>query len=59
MKPSLLEILTCPACRGELELTAEAEKDGEIVSGALRCRKCDVCYPIVDSIPNLLPPEAG
>jgi uncharacterized protein YbaR (Trm112 family) len=28
-----------------------------VVAGSLYCPKCAVHYPIVDSIPNLLPPE--
>jgi uncharacterized protein YbaR (Trm112 family) len=57
MKRELMEILACPVCKGELELTIEEEKDQEIHSGSLYCRKCNVRYPIVDTIPNLLPPD--
>jgi uncharacterized protein YbaR (Trm112 family) len=59
MKRELMEILACPLCKGELELAVVAEEGDEIVTGTLRCPKCDVSYPIVDSIPNLLPPEKG
>lgn len=57
MKKDLMDILACPVCKGELELTAEEENDTEVVTGTLYCAKCDVRYPIVDTIPNLLPPE--
>ena len=57
MKRELMEILACPVCKGELELSVEEENEKEIVSGSLYCRKCDVRYPIVDTIPNLLPPD--
>ena len=57
MKRELMDILACPACKGELELTVEEEKEREIVSGSLYCRKCNERYPIVDTIPNLLPPD--
>jgi uncharacterized protein YbaR (Trm112 family) len=57
MKKELTEILACPVCKGELELSVEAEREGEIVTGSLYCPKCAYRYPIVDSIPNLLPPE--
>jgi uncharacterized protein YbaR (Trm112 family) len=57
MKKELMEILACPVCKGELELTVEQEDEEEIVSGYLYCRKCDERYPIVDTIPNLLPPD--
>ncbi len=52
-----MDILACPVCKGVLELTVTKEKDGEIISGSLLCRKCNVTYPIEDTIPNLLPPE--
>ena len=57
MKRELMDILACPVCKGELELEVEAEGGGEIITGSLNCHKCDVRYPIVDSIPNLLPPD--
>ncbi|MEK7847987.1 MAG: methytransferase partner Trm112 [Chloroflexota bacterium] len=57
MKRDLLDILACPVCKGDLELTVVVEKDGEIVTGSLYCQKCDFRYPITDTIPNLLPPE--
>ena len=52
-----MDILACPVCKGELELSIEAEKEPEIVTGSLYCRRCNVNYPIVDTIPNLLPPD--
>jgi uncharacterized protein YbaR (Trm112 family) len=57
MKRELMDILACPVCKGKLELTVEEENEQEIVNGSLYCRKCDEHYPIVDTIPNLLPPE--
>jgi len=39
-------------------LNIETESEGgEIETGSLYCKKCDLRYPIEDSIPNLLPPE--
>jgi uncharacterized protein len=55
MKKDLMNILVCPACKGKLTLTIEKENEKEIVSGYLFCGKCNVRYPIVDTIPNLLP----
>jgi len=57
MKRSLLDILACPVCKGKLELKVEVEGEGEVITGSLRCPKCNVNYPITESIPNLLPPE--
>ena len=52
-----MDILACPVCKGELELSVEEENENEIVTGSLYCSKCNERYPIVDAIPNLLPPD--
>ncbi len=52
-----MDILVCPVCKGELKLSVNEETEAEIVSGSLYCAKCDVTYPIIETIPNLLPPE--
>jgi len=57
MKRELMDILVCPVCKGELQLTVTEENQEEIVSGSLHCSQCRVDYPIVDAIPNLLPPD--
>jgi len=57
MKRDLMDILACPACKGKLELSVEEENGQEIITGFLHCPKCNERYPIVDGIPNLLPPE--
>lgn len=57
MKKSLLDILACPMCKGELQLTITQEDEKEIIEGSLYCAKCQEHYPIEDSIPNLLPPD--
>ena len=57
MKKDLMEILACPLCKGDLELDIQEEDEREVVAGSLYCAKCEQRYPIVDSIPNLLPPE--
>ena len=57
MKGDLMSILVCPTCRSSLTLAVVEEDDDEIVSGTLTCDPCGEVYPIVDTIPNLLPPE--
>lgn len=52
-----MDILACPVCKRELELSVDEENEEEVVTGCLYCPKCDEHYPIVDTIPNLLPPE--
>ena len=57
MRHDLMEILVCPMCKGELQLTVDEENEQEIVRGTLFCARCDERYPIEDTIPNLLPPD--
>ena len=57
MKKELMEILVCPLCKGPLELTVDEEDEKEIVTGSLYCSRCQERYPIVDTIPNMLPPD--
>ena len=57
MRKDLMDILACPMCKGELQLTAEEEEAEEVVKGSLFCAKCNERYPIEDGIPNLLPPD--
>ncbi len=52
-----MDILVCPVCKGKLELSVEEENEKEIVTGSLYCPKCSEHYPIVDTVPNLLPPD--
>lgn len=59
MKRELMDILVCPVCKRDLTLNVEAEEGEEIITGSLYCAKCDVRYPITDSIPNLLPPDSN
>lgn len=62
MRPDLLNIIACPVCKGRLALqahttaTAEASEPGEVREGRLTCAPCNEGYPIVEGIPNLLPP---
>ena len=56
MRRKLMDILVCPTCRGQLILKVKEERDGEIIAGSLSCKSCDDVYPIVDTIPNMLPP---
>jgi uncharacterized protein YbaR (Trm112 family) len=46
----LLEILACPKCKGDIELTEK--QDG------LVCKACKLMYPIKDDIPIMLIDEA-
>ena len=46
--PELMDILVCPACKGDLR-----EEDAELV-----CTVCGLRYPVRDGIPIMLVDEA-
>ncbi len=50
LNKELLDILACPKCKGDLELSSK--EDGLI------CRKCELVYPIEEDIPIMLIDEA-
>jgi len=57
MRRSLLDILCCPVCKGDLVLRSTEVEGGEILEGVLSCGVCSVEYPITDGIPDLIPRE--
>ena len=60
MKPWAVELLRCPSCGGTLKSIAfDQDPQGEILSGVLQCRAagCTAWYPVVRTIPRMLPPE--
>ena len=57
MRKDLTKILVCPICKESLDLSVDESKDGEVISGHLICTKCPERYPIVDAIPDLMPPD--
>lgn len=57
MQRSMLDILACPIDKHyPLDLFVVSE-GSEVDEGALRCGSCSRFYPIIDSIPILLPDE--
>ena len=52
-----MDILVCPVCKGRLELKIEVEDAEEVAAGTMYCSNCEDNYPIVNGIPNLVPPE--
>jgi len=55
MRRSLMDIICCPVCKGDLVLEVQQENEKEILEGGLLCAVCGVNYPIHEGIPNLLP----
>ena len=47
---SILKILACPRCKGELEYNEKEE--------ALICKNCRLKFKIIDGIPDLLLEDA-
>jgi uncharacterized protein YbaR (Trm112 family) len=59
MDARLIEWLHCPACgTSPLVVREEVVADGELLTGALICSRCDAVYPIEDRIPVLLTDQA-
>ncbi len=50
ISPELLEILACPACKADVQLTPDGS--------GLKCVQCHRVYPIRDDIPVMLVDEA-
>lgn len=59
MKKELMEILACPIDKyAPLELIvfeAVEQKEDEVKTGVLLCKQCARWYPIIDTVPELLP----
>jgi ubiquinone/menaquinone biosynthesis C-methylase UbiE/uncharacterized protein YbaR (Trm112 family) len=57
VKPSLLQHLRCPECRGDLTLRDarmdESNHGREIVDGTLICSRCGVQFAVTEGIPRL------
>ena len=62
MRLSLLPILACPVCGGDLKFAVldalPRSHDADVESGTLACANCRQTYPIRDGIPRLRPPQA-
>jgi len=57
VKPSLLEHLACPGCRGSLDLAAGALEGAEVMEGALRCGGCGAVYAVRRGVPRFVDPD--
>jgi len=52
MKENLLSYLACPNCGGELSLNSKELEDREVISGELRCPRCQSIFPIRSGVPR-------
>lgn len=58
MKESLLQMLCCPECRGDLRLERAEWVKGEVKAGSLTCAQCSQAYPIRNYIPRFVSSDA-
>ena len=60
MKPRLLDLLACPTCGGELQLS-HAKQDPacpeEVLEAELACVECKARFAVRGGVPRLLPPN--
>ncbi len=60
MRMSLLPLLACPTCGGDLKFTSLdvfPHPNADIRTAVLRCEKCAADFPVRDGIPRLRPPQ--
>lgn len=53
MRPSLLDLIACPGCRGGLRLEGSPE-EGEVLDGRLECGGCGASYPVRGGVPRFV-----
>lgn len=55
MNRKLMNHLCCPECKNNFEITEfEVSKSDNIIEGILICNKCNLIFPIINSIPRIL-----
>lgn len=55
LKDTLLEILACPKCKGELAYKIDENNDR---NGTLTCHQCQLIYSVENDIPKMLIDDA-
>lgn len=50
MHKSLVPLLICPVCRGELKSRVDKEDASHIIEGGFVCQSCKRAYPVIDGI---------
>jgi len=58
VKYQLLNLICCPVCKAEFNLSSASEVDGEVESGILSCGGCGRTYPVIRSVPRFVPIES-
>jgi len=55
VRKRLLELLACPECGGDLDVTVDHSEGAEIMQGQLVCVSCDAGYEIRGGVPRFAP----
>jgi SAM-dependent methyltransferase len=58
MKITALDVIVCPACKGDLVLSISAKEGIEVIEGRLTCRDCARLYPVTKGVPRFVPRDA-
>ena len=67
MKRKLLDLLRCPRCSADFDLTAAHSEEicsngsppfEEVIEGELHCRYCSASYPVTRGIPRFTPSDS-
>ncbi|MBI2996282.1 MAG: methyltransferase domain-containing protein [Candidatus Melainabacteria bacterium] len=53
MKERVIQYLSCPACKADIELlkSNSCDSTGHIIEGKLQCTSCKAIYPIIKGVP--------
>jgi len=54
LKPSVVSLLTCPACAQSFDIVADRVEGSEVIDGGLVCQGCAFRFPILRGVPRLL-----
>ena len=57
MHETLIDILVCPACRGELSWTVAERDGGDLLEADASCQGCGAGYPVREGIGAFLTPD--
>ena len=57
-RPEIASLFRCLRCHGSLAVVEhEKSADGHVITGALRCGRCNIEYPIRRGVPRFIPTE--
>jgi uncharacterized protein YbaR (Trm112 family) len=57
LKRKFVDDLCCPRCHSDFSLQIDEQRNEEIIRGHLICETCHVKFPIINSIPRIVPTQ--